>query len=83
MRTLRQEIIQREQAQQELYARYHYLETVQAISQSILEASDITHILNELLEKAEKAPPLPSRCLHLTSRKGITVSPRVGDSGRP
>lgn len=51
MRTLRQEIIQRKQAQQELYARYHYLETVQAISQSILEASDITHILNELLEK--------------------------------
>ena len=68
MRTLRQEIIQREQAQQELYARYHYLETVQAISQSILEASDITHILNELLEKAEKAPPYTMPSLDLEKR---------------
>jgi signal transduction histidine kinase len=32
-------------------ARYHQLETVQAISQSILETTDITHILDELLEK--------------------------------
>src|SRR5712691_11029804 len=39
------------QAEQEPTARYHYLETVQAISQSILEASDIKNILDELLEK--------------------------------
>ena len=46
-----EEIIEHKQTQQELNARFHYLETVQAISQSILEASDITLILNELLEK--------------------------------
>jgi signal transduction histidine kinase len=51
MQTLRQDLTQHRQAQQELDARYHYLETIQAISQSILEASSITHILNELLEK--------------------------------
>jgi signal transduction histidine kinase len=51
MQTLRQDRTRHRQAQQELDARYHYLETIQAISQSILEASSITHILNELLEK--------------------------------
>jgi signal transduction histidine kinase len=51
MPTPQREIIEPKQAQQEPDARYHYLETIQAISQSILEASSITHILNELLEK--------------------------------
>jgi hypothetical protein len=51
MPTPRQKLIEHEQAQQEVNTRYHYLETTQAISQSILEAPDITHILNELLEK--------------------------------
>ncbi|HUK41869.1 MAG TPA: hypothetical protein VLX11_12510, partial [Candidatus Acidoferrales bacterium] len=36
---------------QDWNARYHHLETVQAISQSILETTDIAHILDELLEK--------------------------------
>ena len=51
MPTPQQKLIQHEQAQQELNTRYHYFETVQAISQSILEAANITNILNELLEK--------------------------------
>lgn len=51
MPTPQREIIEPKQAQQELNTRYHYLEITQAISQSILEAPDITHILNELLEK--------------------------------
>jgi sensor domain CHASE-containing protein len=53
--TLEQEIVERKQAEQELNTRYHYLETVQGISQSILEASDITHILDDLLEKTMAA----------------------------
>jgi len=53
--TLEQEIIERKQAEQELNTRYHYLETVQSISESILDASDITHILDDLLEKTMAA----------------------------
>ena len=51
MSTPQPQTIEPMQAQQELKARYHYLETMQAISQSILEALDITKILDELLDK--------------------------------
>ena len=51
MPTPRQEIKKGERIREQPNACYPYLETVQAIAQAILEAPDITLILDELLEK--------------------------------